>query len=157
MIRRAGRQDARFLRDMLHHAFYWRENRPDAGDLPVYRYVAGWGRKGDEAVIAIDDARPVGAAWYRLFRRDEPGFGFIDEQTPELAIAVVPSRRGKGIGSDLLRALMERARAEGFQALSLSVNQGNPALALYERHGFRKVAETPHALTMRAELGGHSG
>ena len=152
LIRRGGQKDVPFLRDMLRHAFYWRENRPDTGDLPVYRYVAGWGRKGDAAAIAIDDARPAGAAWYRLFRRDEPGFGFIDESTPELAIAVVPSQRGKGIGSDLLSALMARARSEGFDALSLSVDRDNPALALYERHGFRKVAETPHAYTMRADL-----
>ena len=152
LIRRGGQKDVPFLRDMLRHAFYWRENRPDMADLPVYRYVAGWGRKGDAAAIAIDDARPAGAAWYRLFRGDEPGFGFIDESTPELAIAVVPSQRGKGIGSDLLAALMERARSEGFQALSLSVDRGNPALALYERHGFRKIAETTQAYTMRADL-----
>ena len=47
--------------------------------------------------------------------------GFVDETTPELAIAVVPSRRGRGIGETLLEALVERARAEGHRALSLSV------------------------------------
>ena len=62
-------------------------------------------------LIAIDDGFPVGAAWYRLFRRDAPGYGFVDEETPELAIAVVPSRRGRGIGEALLEALCERARA----------------------------------------------
>ena len=152
MIRRGGSNDVPFLRDMLRHAFYWRENTPEAVDLPVYRYVAGWGRRGDAAEIAISDARRVGAAWYRLFRRDEPGFGFVDESTPELAIAVVPSRRGKGIGGELLTALLERARTEGFPALSLSVNKDNPALSLYERHGFRTVGESDGALTMVADL-----
>ncbi|HEU4865918.1 MAG TPA: GNAT family N-acetyltransferase, partial [Actinomycetota bacterium] len=110
VIRRGGRQDVRFLRDMLHHAYYWRERNPGDGPGPAARYVKGWGRPGDTVLIAIDDGFPVGAAWYRLFRRENPGYGFVDEETPELAIAVVPNRRGRGIGEALLEALVERAR-----------------------------------------------
>jgi GNAT superfamily N-acetyltransferase len=65
-------------------------------------------------LIAIDDGFPVGAAWYRLFRKDQPGYGFVDEETPELAIAVVPSRRGRGIGE----ALSRRSRAGARRRLS---------------------------------------
>ena len=149
VIRRGGAQDLRFLRDMLHHAYYWRARVP--GSL-VSRYVRGWGRAGDTAVVALDGGFPVGAAWYRVFSADEPGYGFVDEQTPELAIAVVPSQRGKGIGEQLLLALMERARQAGYSALSLSVEPGNPARKLYERHGFRVVEEGPEAWTMVARL-----
>ena len=142
VMRRGGRQDVRFLRDMLHHAYYWRERSPDEEPGPVSRYVKGWGRPGDTALIAVEDGFPVGAGWYRLFRRDQPGYGFVDEQTPELTIAVVPSRRNRGIGEALLSALCERARAEGHGAISLSVERGNAALlAFYEKHGFEKVAE----------------
>src|SRR3989304_4150495 len=81
---------------MLHHAYYWRERSPGDRPGPVALYVKGWGRQGDTAVIAIDDAFPVGAAWYRLFTAKEPGFGFVDERTPELAIAAAPSARGRG-------------------------------------------------------------
>ena len=152
MIRRGTAHDVPFLRDMVHHAFYWRENAPELEDLPVTRYVLGWGRAGDAAVIAIEDYFPVGAAWYRLFTAAEPGFGFVDEQTPELAIAVVPNKRGHGLGSQLLEALMKRAREDRFKALSLSVEPDNPALPLYERFGFRKVGENGGAWTMKAEL-----
>ena len=110
VIRRGGRQDVRFLRDMLHHAYYWRERDPGKGPGPVARYVKGWGKPGDTALIAVDDGFPVGAAWYRLFTREHPGYGFVDEETPELAIAVVPNRRGRGLGEALLDALVERAR-----------------------------------------------
>ncbi len=152
MIREAGQQDVRFLRDMLRHAYYWRWG-PDDIDLPVSRYVDRWGRPGDRALLALDErGLPVGAAWYRLFPREEPGYGFLDEQTPELSIAVVPSRRGKGLGKELLTALMDRARADGYKALSLSVEKDNPALHLYERHGFAKVGEAGNAYTMRAAL-----
>src|SRR5512143_2491477 len=142
VIRRGGRQDVRFLRDMLHHAYYWRERDPGDEPGPVSRYVKGWGRPGDIALIAVDEAFPVGAAWYRLFRRDQPGYGFVDEQTPELTIAVVPSRRGRGIGEALLEALCERARAEGHRAISLSIEHGNEALlGFYETHDFELVAD----------------
>ncbi|MEX2212310.1 MAG: GNAT family N-acetyltransferase [Gaiellaceae bacterium] len=153
LLRRGGAQDVRFLRDMLHHAYYWRERVP--GSL-VSRYVRGWGRPGDTAVIALEGGFPVGAAWYRLFRAAEPGYGFVDEETPELAIAVVPSKRGHGIGDELLKALLEKARAGGYGRLSLSVEPGNPARKLYERHGFEVVDERPEAWTMVAELASNS-
>jgi ribosomal protein S18 acetylase RimI-like enzyme len=154
VIRRGGRQDVRFLRDMLHHAYYWREREPGEGPGPVALYVKGWGRPGDTALIAVDEAFPVGAAWYRLFPRDEPGYGFVDEETPELAIAVVPSRRGQGIGDALLNALSQRAQSEGHRALSLSVPRDDDALlAFYEKHGFERVREDGGAsVTMRRDL-----
>ena len=152
MIRRAGPHDVRFLRDMLHHAFYWRESGAGDDEQPVYRYVQAWGRKGDAGVIALDQGFPVGAAWYRLFKDSAPGYGFVDEQTPELAIAVVPSRRGRGIGEELLRALLDRARTDGFSAISLSVERDNPSRKLYERFGFREVRAEDDTVVMRAEL-----
>ena len=152
MIRRGGTQDVPFLRDMLHHAYYWRENHPEMEDLPVARYVSGWGRPGDASVIAIEGHFPVGAAWYRLFKSSDPGYGFIDEETPELSIAVVPSRRGKGLGAELLAALLEQAREDGFTALSLSVEPDNPALKLYEKAGFTKVGDSNGSWTMKVDL-----
>src|ERR1043166_1826205 len=104
-IRRAGPQDVPFLKDMLRHAYYWRATTvSETGEPPVQRYVERWGRPGDTALIAIQDFQPVGAAWYRLFRADNRGYGFIDEETPELSIAIVPSKRGSGLGSELLDA-----------------------------------------------------
>ncbi len=138
---------------MLRHAFYWRAAEAASAEDPLSRYVDAWGRSGDTALIAIADFQPVGAAWYRLFQREHPGFGFVDEETPELAIAVVPSRRRHGIGTELLTALMEQARDEGFRALSLSVERDSPSVALYERHGFVTVGESGKAWTMRADLG----
>jgi ribosomal protein S18 acetylase RimI-like enzyme len=64
----------------------------------------------------------------------------------------VPSKRGSGLGSELLGALLDRARADGYAAISLSVEKDNPAVALYERHGFERVSEDDGAYTMRADL-----
>ena len=140
------------MRDMLRHAYYWRWADPELEDLPVGRYVDRWGRPGDTALVLIERFRPVGAAWCRLFTAAEPGYGFVDAETPELTIAVVPSCRGRGYGAELLSALLERARADGFRQVSLSVEPDNPAIALYRRHGFETVAERGGACVMVAEL-----
>jgi len=150
VIRPAGAQDLPFLRDMLRHAYYARWG--NEADVPLERYVAGWGRPGDSGLLAIDEFQPVGAAWYRLFEADEPGYGFVDESTPELTIAIVPSRRGRGLGEELLSALLEQARSEGYSRISLSVEPDNPALHLYEQHGFVQVGERGGALVMKADL-----
>ncbi|HEY7693634.1 MAG TPA: GNAT family N-acetyltransferase [Gaiellaceae bacterium] len=150
MLRPAGTQDLPFLRDMLRHAYYARWGTE--ADVPLERYVAGWGRRGDTALVAIDEFQPVGAAWYRLFEADEPGYGFVDEETPELTIAIVPSRRGRGLGEELLSSLLEQARKEGRARISLSVEPDNPAIRLYEQHGFAKVGERAGAWVMLATL-----
>ena len=145
MLRPVELRDVRFLRDMLRHAYYWRldEDR----ERPVYRYVQNWGRPGDAGVIALEGAHPAGAAWYRLFSERAPGFGFVDERTPELTLAVVPSRRGHGTGREMLTALLERARADGYDAISLSADREQTGF--YEKFGFEAVGETPYAVTMR--------
>ena len=153
MIRPGGPQDVPFLRDMLRHAYYWRVDRvSETGEPPVRRYVERWGRPGDTALIAIQDFQKVGAAWYRLFTEANAGYGFVNEETPELSIAIVPSRRGGGLGSELLDALLDRARADGYAAISLSVEKGSPAVGLYERHGFERVGDDDGGVTMRAAL-----
>jgi ribosomal protein S18 acetylase RimI-like enzyme len=153
VVRRGTAQDVRFLRDMLHHAYYWKERQPGEGPGPVQLYVKAWGRPGDTAVIALLDGFPVGAAWFRLFEAGAGGYGFVDERTPELAVAVVPNARGQGVGSARLETLLERARGDGYEGLSLAVDRHNEgAIALYEQYGFHRVAETPESLTLRATL-----
>jgi ribosomal protein S18 acetylase RimI-like enzyme len=152
VIRKASGGDAPFLRDMVKHAYYWRWGAPETADVPASRYVQGWGRPGDRGLILLDEGFPVGAAWYRLFKPDRPGYGFLDERTPELTIAVVPSKRGRGFGQELLSALLEQAREDGHSSISLSVEKDNPALKLYERFGFEPVKELGSTVVMRADL-----
>ena len=152
MIRPGTPQDARFLRDMLRHAYYWRSPEELERGVHAMNYVENWGRPGDAAVIALDRGFPVGAAWYRLFKENRRGYGFVDETTPELSIAVVPSRRGHGIGGELMTALLDHARSEGYETISLSVAKDSPSIRLYARYGFARVDERDGAVTMRAAL-----
>jgi ribosomal protein S18 acetylase RimI-like enzyme len=73
---------------------------------------------------------------------------------PEVALAVRPGARGRGVGTKLLETLIGRTRRQGRAALSLSVACENPALRLYERLGFVRVARVADAFTMRLDLAG---
>jgi ribosomal protein S18 acetylase RimI-like enzyme len=140
---------------MLYAAAAWRpgEARPPAEELlaepQISVYVEGWGRQGDSGVIAEDVSHsPLGAAWYRVFSQQEHGYGFVRPDIPEVTIGVSPTARGKGIGTALLDALIARADAEGLRGLSLSVEEDNPAVSLYERAGFVRDKRVGNAWTM---------
>ena len=141
-IRELEAADADFLGAMLYEAVYW---DPAKERLPLELVLAhpqlsifheGWGRPGDTGLVAEADDTPVGVVFYRRFSKAEHGEGFVDEDTPELAIAVAAGHRGQGIGAALLDAIHERARAEGLERLSLSVDDDNPAKRLYARLGY---------------------
>jgi GNAT superfamily N-acetyltransferase len=157
-IRPVTHDDDGFLKTMMYEAARWnpdwpREPMEEVLDEPILRrYHEGWGRSGDGGVIAEFDGEPVGAAWYRLFTEEQPGYGYVDEKTPEISIAVVPLHRRKGIGGTLLRAAMVQAREEGFQTLSLSVAVHNRSRMMYQRVGFEKVGEQGDSWTMLANL-----
>jgi ribosomal protein S18 acetylase RimI-like enzyme len=136
-IRLGGADDLPAIRAALLRAANWDPSRPPRGleDASLARYHDGWGREGDLVVIADDAGRAIGAAYCRLMR----GYGYIDDDTPEVTIGVRSSYRGRGVGGQLLDALADLARGHGFQRLSLSVEPDNPARALYRRAGYRQV------------------
>jgi len=145
--------DEPILRDMLFVAVFV----PPGCSAPDYsvvaqpelaRYISRWGRQGDDGIVAIASAgQPVGAAWLRRWSEQDHGYGFIDALTPELSVAVRPESRGAGIGTELLRWLLQRAD-ESYERVSLSVSGQNPAVRLYRRLGFRTVTVDGGSMTM---------
>ena len=157
-IRPATELDVQFLKKMLYEAARWNPDWPREpieevlADPMLVRYHDAWGRPGDGGMLAEIDGEPVGAAWYRQFTKEVPGYGYVDDKVPELSIAVAPLHRRKGIGEALLRSCMVQAREEGFQALSLSVAAHNRSRMMYQRAGFEKVDERGGTWTMVANL-----
>jgi ribosomal protein S18 acetylase RimI-like enzyme len=132
---------------------------PEAKADPYLRtYVEGWGSRADDiGVIARVGGEDVGAAWLRSSPHDSP-FKLGAEGAPELATAVSPAWRGRGIGAALMRELVVRARGH-VDAIVLSVRADNPAARFYARLGFRETSRLVNrvggeSLAMRLELGG---
>src|SRR5262245_51138420 len=112
VIRELLPQDEPFLREMLYEAAYWRTDRErpaleEGLKRPeLVRLIAGWGRTGDVALVAADGhGSRLGAAWFRLWTVESHGYGFVDEATPEIGIAVKPEFRHQGVGTSLFMNL----------------------------------------------------
>jgi len=149
-IREATPGDEPFLLEMLYEALFAPAGSPpfptsivDRPDLS--RYARGFGhQEGDRGWIAESSTgRLLGAAWVRKMPADDPGYGFVDGDTPELSIAVVSDHRSRGVGTALLGSLLASV-----PRCSLSVDDRNPAVSLYLRCGFEVVSAEGHSLTM---------
>ncbi|MDA7026285.1 GNAT family N-acetyltransferase [Bacillus sp. CLL-7-23] len=146
--------DLEFLTDMMYEAIHIPENKPSKDELlnlpHIKKYSEGWGRQGDRALIAFNkDHFPVGAAWYRLFKENQKGYGYVDDKTPELGIALSNEARGKRIGTLLMERLFETASRDGYRSLSLSVDPNNTqAVQLYKKLGFEQCGSSGTSWTM---------
>lgn len=143
IIRQIRPEEYGLLQEFVYQAIYLSEGtKPpprSVVDLPELQvYVAGFGtQSGDYCLVAEVAGTVVGAAWSRIMQ----DYGHIDDRTPSLAISVLPEYRGLGIGAQLLRSLLLLLQENGYLRFSLSVQKDNPALRLYERAGFRILAE----------------
>lgn len=156
-IRVGGTGDAVHVGRCLYLALSW---NPDTIIPPietvlahpeVVRYHAGWGRPGDALVVAEGDAGPIGYAFARMFDEKDHGHGYVDPSIPEMGIGVEPGHRAAGVGTALMEALHDELRSAGCRAVSLSVDEANPARRLYSRLGYREVS-TVDGVVMVLEL-----
>lgn len=152
-------EDAPFLREMCYEAIYTPPGipRPDRSilDIPsIAHYFREWGRPGDGGLVAeTTEGECLGCAWYRLFPADDPGYGYISAEIPELSIAVAERGRGRGVGTALLTALFDQVGQAGFTHISLSVDPKNPARRLYQRLGFEPAGTDGSSVIMLKRLG----
>jgi ribosomal protein S18 acetylase RimI-like enzyme len=156
--RPARADDLDHVKWALYTAVSWSSER----SIPPYeevidhpelaRYHHGWMRPGDRGVVAEADGAVVGVALCRLFTEADHGHGYVDDQTPELAVAVAEACRGRGVGARLMEELAEQVRAAGYEQLSLSVDTENPARHLYDRLGYVTVFEDEGGARMILDL-----
>ena len=126
------------------HVALW--DPPPAGLRPVEVlrnpavriYAEEWGRRGDVGLVAQVDGQDAGACWMRLVP-DRLGLAYVDDETPQLGIALEPPFQQRGHGEPLMRAALDGARDHGFAQVALTVHPQNPARRLYERCGFRTI------------------
>jgi ribosomal protein S18 acetylase RimI-like enzyme len=145
-IRELSSEEVAHVKWALYEAVSWNPGR----ELPPFEvtiehpqlaiYHRDWGRPGDLGLAAEIDRAVVGVAFFRLFTDDDHGHGYVDDETPELGVAVREGFRGRGIGTLLLAELAERARSRAIGRLSLSVEPANSAVRLYERVGYVEIS-----------------
>mgnify|MGYP006159411319 CR=1 FL=1 len=111
--RPASPGDVKLLTRMLWVAFNWRDEAVSEQHWPdptaAAKYVDGFGRHGDAGVVAAVAGQGVGAAWYRLLPADDPGYGFVAADIPEVTLGVASKARGRGIGTALMQRLLDIA------------------------------------------------
>ena len=152
--------DEPFLWEMFYQSIYVSPDEPplsrDVLSLPeIAMYVANWGLEGDLGFKAIHeiDKTPVGAIWVRQFKEKNKGYGYVDDDTPEIAMAVEKAFRNQGIGFALLETLFCQLRKDGVKSVSLSVSLANPARNLYKRLGFSDIGHVyDESITMIRSL-----
>jgi ribosomal-protein-alanine N-acetyltransferase len=76
-----------------------------------------------------DDPDAVG---FSLFRT-------VADESELLLLAVLPSCHRRGVGRQLLRDFLDRARNDGLARVHLEVRDGNPAVDMYRTVGFSAV------------------
>ena len=136
--------DYHVLEDFLYLAIFIRPGvEPPPREIiyepDIYIYIKDFGVRSDLGVVAELDGEIVGAAWTRII----PAFGHLDDDTPELAISVLPQNRGKGVGTIMMLHLFDMLWEKGFRRTSLSVQKDNPAVNLYKRLGYSVAEDRP--------------
>nr|WP_299338046.1 GNAT family N-acetyltransferase [Allomuricauda sp.] len=143
-----------FLKEMLYEALFVPEGQPrfpkSILDEPeIKKYIENWNQeKHDLAIVAVHEKELIGTTWGRRFKAEKKGYGYVDEGTPEISMAVKDEFRNKGVGTALLNHIETEYSRKGIEKLSLSVDKLNPAKNLYERCGYRFFEEQETAITM---------
>ncbi|MEA3053938.1 MAG: [ribosomal protein S18]-alanine N-acetyltransferase [Sphingomonadales bacterium] len=87
---------------------------------------------------------PMAGVWLSLARREERVIGFalariVAGEAELLLLAVARSSQGEGVGQMLLERFAAIAASKGAEQLHLEVREGNHAVSLYRRNGYREV------------------
>ena len=150
VIREIRPEEIPLLNDFLYEAIFIPEGVPapprsiiEHEDLQVY--VRDFGKKADDrCLVAEVDGKIVGAVW----TRGMDDYGHIADGIPSLAISLYKDCRNQGIGTELLREMLQLLRRDGYPKVSLSVQKDNYAFRMYQKAGFKVLKETEEEYLM---------
>lgn len=137
--------ETHLLKDFLYEAIFIPEGEEapsrEVVDLPELKvYIENFGEKQDDyCLLACCGNKVAGAVWSRIMN----DYGHIDDKTPSLSISLYKEYRNKGIGSCMMRQMIELLKEKNYERVSLSVQKANKhAFGLYLKHGFKIAKET---------------
>lgn len=79
-------------------------------------------------------------------------YGHVDNETPSLAISLFPEYRNHGIGTTLMKSMIELLKTEKYKQVSLAVQKANYAVNMYKNVGFKIVDENEEEYIMLCKL-----
>ena len=144
IIREMRSEEYCLLSDFLYEAIYIPEGiEPPPKSViecpELQEYIVEFGnRKHDKALVAEMQGNVIGAIWVRIMN----DYGHIDNDTPSLAMSVYKKYRGLGIGTSLLKQLLQVERLAGYSKISLSVQKEHPEFERFSPHCFRHTFAT---------------
>ena len=149
-IRTLEKSEYTVLEDFLYEAIFIPEGvEPPSKDIikrpELQVYVENFGtRRGDFVLCVECDGRIVGAVWTRIME----DYGHIDDDTPSFAISLYKEYRGQGIGTELMKKMLEVLKNAGFSRASLAVQKANYAVKMYRKVGFKIADENEEEYIM---------
>ncbi|MCR5454155.1 MAG: GNAT family N-acetyltransferase [Bacteroidales bacterium] len=153
-IRKIKNEEIPLLDDFLYEAIFLPEVVVAPPKDIIYKpelqvYVEDFGkRKGDYCLVADVENKIVGAVWVRIMN----DYGHIDDLTPSLAISLYPQYRNQGLGTHLMREMLQLLKNENYKQVSLSVQKANYAYRMYKKLGFEIVKENDEEYLMVCTL-----
>lgn len=111
--------------------------RPGSPYVQKLRDAASRAEKADLLVAVDDTGRLLGSVTYAAGGSPYAETAETDDEAGFRMLVVDPAARGLGVGTGLVRACIERARAHGVRTLRLSTQPDmTTAHRIYERLGF---------------------
>jgi ribosomal protein S18 acetylase RimI-like enzyme len=115
-------------------------------------FYENFGKPDDECLVVEVDNKVVGAVWARILSGEVKGFGNIDEFTPEFGISLFKEYRNKGLGTELMKNMLELLKKKGYKRTSLAVQKDNYAVKMYKNVGFSIIKELKEEYLMVCHL-----
>lgn len=154
IIREMKKEEYTFLEEFLYQAIFI----PEGAQTPpksiintpeLQIYISEFGKKKhDKALIAEVDGKVAGAVWVRIMN----DYGHIDDSTPSFAISLYKEYRGLGIGTVMMRKMLDILKNAGYKQASLSVQKTNYAVKMYKKVGFEILDENEEEYIMINQL-----
>ena len=108
-------------------------------------YVRDFGkREGDICFVVETEEKIVGAVWVRIM----DDYGHVEDGVPSFAISLYKQYRGHGIGTAMMKRMLEELKARGYEKTSLAVQKANYAVKMYKNVGFEIVDENEEEYIM---------
>lgn len=112
-------------------------------------YVSGFGKKEDDiCYVAEMDGNVIGAVWVRVMN----DYGHIEDGIPSFAISLYKDYRGYGIGTALMKNMLNELKQRGYEKASLSVQKTNYAVNMYKNVDFEIIDEKEEEYIMVCQL-----